>query len=58
MAKGDVFVSLSQRRVTRCHADDDGCCDWPKCPQVRDDEPSASGRHCPLDADMEADDAQ
>lgn len=33
----------------RCHADRDGDCNWSQCPQLRDGEPVASGRHCPLD---------
>lgn len=33
----------------RCHAQQDGDCDWPECPQERDGEPQATGRHCPLD---------
>lgn len=32
-----------------CHAAKDGDCMWKKCPQIRDDEPRATGRHCPLD---------
>jgi len=32
-----------------CMSDDDGFCDWPKCPQIRDGEPAKSGRHCPRD---------
>jgi hypothetical protein len=32
-----------------CHAQRDGDCHWPKCPQLRDGEPHKSGRHCPLD---------
>lgn len=32
-----------------CHADSDGDCVWEHCPQLRDGEPAASGRHCPLD---------
>ena len=32
-----------------CHADRDGECDWPLCPQLRDNEPKMTGRHCPLD---------
>ena len=34
-----------------CMADDDGDCntDWPGCPQIRDNEPAATGRHCPRD---------
>ena len=39
-----------QRRcMTRCQADDDGYCEWEECPQLRDGEPAATGRHCPLD---------
>lgn len=34
---------------TRCHAGSDGECNWKSCPQLRDDEPGRSGRHCPLD---------
>ena len=37
------------RQITRCQADGDDYCDWPGCPQLRDDEPRKSGRHCPLD---------
>lgn len=32
-----------------CHADRDGDCSWQHCPQLRDDEPNKSGRHCPID---------
>lgn len=32
-----------------CMADDDGDCTWAECPQLRDDEPRKSGRHCPRD---------
>jgi hypothetical protein len=34
-----------------CHADRDGDCTWKDCPQLRDKEPSATGRHCPLDVE-------
>lgn len=34
-----------------CMADDDGHCTWGGCPQVRDGEPAATGRHCPRDID-------
>lgn len=37
----------------RCHAGRDGDCVWPACPQLRDGEPSKSGRHCPLDCAVE-----
>lgn len=33
----------------RCHADRDGECSHKDCPQLRDSEPGATGRHCPLD---------
>ena len=32
-----------------CHAAKDGECHWRSCPQLRDGEPAATGRHCPLD---------
>ena len=31
-----------------CHAQRDGDCDWWLCPQLRDGEPEATGRICPL----------
>ena len=37
-----------QRSITRCQADEEDC-DWKGCPQLRDNEPEATGRHCPLD---------
>lgn len=37
------------RQVTRCQADSDDECDYSECPQLRDNEPRATGRHCPLD---------
>ncbi len=33
----------------RCHAQKDGDCEWTECPQLRDGEPSKTGRHCPID---------
>lgn len=33
----------------RCHAARDGECSWSACPQLRDGEPGATGRHCPID---------
>lgn len=38
---------------TRCHAASDGECVWEKCPQLKDGEPKKTGRHCPLDKDVE-----
>lgn len=45
-----------QRRITRCQSDDDGYCEWPGCPQLRDGEPKKTGRHCPLDRVEDEDD--
>lgn len=33
----------------RCHANRDGECYAPTCPQLRDGEPEKTGRHCPID---------
>lgn len=30
-----------------CKSNGDGECDWKSCPQIKDGEPEASGRHCP-----------
>jgi hypothetical protein len=32
-----------------CQADGDDHCMWIDCPQLRDNEPETTGRHCPLD---------
>ena len=34
---------------TRCQSGRDGDCNWAACPQLRDNEPATTGRHCPLD---------
>lgn len=39
--------------INDCHSDRDGECDWKKCPQLRDNEPEKSGRHCPLDKEID-----
>lgn len=31
-----------------CHANREGDCEWKDCPQIRDNEPATTGRHCPL----------
>jgi len=36
-----------------CHADKDGDCNFPGCPQIKDDEPEKSGRSCPWDKNEE-----
>jgi len=38
-----------KKKEERCHSDRDGECESTKCPQLEDNEPSNSGRHCPLD---------
>lgn len=35
--------------VQGCHGGSDGDCYWSGCPQLRDNEPETTGRHCPLD---------
>ena len=40
-----------------CQAGKDGDCIWEDCPQLRDNEPSRSGRHCPLDTETDDEDA-
>lgn len=42
-----------EQPLTRCAAARDGDCSHAQCPQARDGEPNASGRHCPLDLDRE-----
>jgi hypothetical protein len=39
----------AQEQLTRCASNRDGECSHKQCPQIRDSEPAASGRHCPLD---------
>lgn len=35
--------------ITICKAGQDGDCNHPLCPQIRDNEPETTGRHCPID---------
>ena len=42
-----------RRQQRGCRSDDDGHCTWADCPQIRDNEPHATGRHCPLDTSRE-----
>lgn len=37
-----------EQPITRCEAGSDGDCTHPMCPQLRDNEPRATGRSCPL----------
>lgn len=47
--------SLADRKLKKkpksqsCQASKDGECFWDKCPQIKDGEPTKSGRHCPND---------
>lgn len=47
--EGRVKQKIKRGQKIRCQADRDGDCVWTGCPQLRDNEPSSSGRHCPLD---------
>lgn len=42
-------VHLQNRYISNCQADCDGYCEYEGCPQLRDNEPIKTGRHCPLD---------
>ncbi len=39
----------AREQKVSCQASRDGDCDYACCPQLRDGEPSKTGRHCPLD---------
>jgi hypothetical protein len=46
------IVKREQRTESlTCRGGRDGECSWKLCPQLRDNEPMKTGRHCPLDAD-------
>lgn len=47
----DIEDSIAEikKELTQCRAGRDGDCYHPQCPQTRDNEPHATGRHCPLD---------
>lgn len=42
-------AGVTHLALTRCAAGKDGDCTHWLCPQLRDGEPKATGRHCPLD---------
>jgi len=44
-----VGLLIAGEVLTRCQSDCDGHCTHAKCPQAADNEPAATGRHCPLD---------
>jgi hypothetical protein len=41
------------KTLTKCAAGRDGECGHAQCPQLCDNEPAATGRHCPLDNNNE-----
>lgn len=49
-----VFLPGATSAPSVCWAGRDGECTHAGCPQLRDNEPAASGRHCPLDDAHEA----
>jgi hypothetical protein len=50
----DLMITYSPP-LMRCAASRDGECSHAQCPQQRDGEPRATGRHCPLDNQTEED---
>ncbi len=44
----DVKLHLV-KAMGRCRANSDGDCNQADCPQLHDNEPAKSGRHCPRD---------
>lgn len=49
-----VMGPVAREERPACYAQhNDGDCVWSGCPQLRDGEPKASGRHCPLDGQDE-----
>ena len=51
LAQQAVKQSGQVAAVEICHARKDGGCDWDQCPQLRDGEPAATRRSCPLPLD-------
>lgn len=49
MKLGKTWEPTDSKVLTYCHAGRDGECFAKNCPQLRDNEPFATGRHCPLD---------
>lgn len=46
---GVVMRPPFEKTLERCAAARDGECSHKDCPQIRDNEPMATGRHCPID---------
>jgi hypothetical protein len=55
MFAGDPVQPPPTPTLMRCAADRDGECVHAQCPQLRDNEPAKSRRHCPLDIREELD---
>lgn len=53
MAPVGVTPKKAPKPLKRCAANRDGDCAHADCPQLRDNEPVATGRHCPLDNESE-----
>lgn len=51
-----LFLYPPPDKARGCQAGRDGECNWSHCPQIRDNEPHATGRHCPRDKREEDDD--
>lgn len=51
----DAWRRSHERPLVTCAAGQDGECGHEQCPQLRDNEPNKSGRHCPLDVRGEDD---
>lgn len=48
-SEGEIRTYRYVISLLSCHGCSDGDCYWELCPQLRDNEPKTSGRHCPLD---------
>lgn len=46
---GVIMRPQFEKPLERCAAGRDGECHHKDCPQLRDNEPMATGRHCPID---------
>jgi len=49
-------IQIQDAQLEHCAAGKDGECNHKQCPQLRDNEPENSGRHCPIDNREEDDD--
>ena len=49
----ELSKGVKDKPLVGCAAGSDGDCNHSWCPQLRDGEPEATGRHCPLDKEDE-----